>query len=440
MAGVTTLFARWYVLLMMVAVYTLSIADRYSISTVLEPIRLELKLTDSGIAFLTGTSLALFYVFFGFPLSWLTDRISRRHVIAFSVLAWSAMTMWTGLARSYGQLLASRLGVGVGEAGGTPGANSIISDYFPAARRPMALTIFSLGAPIGAWVAADFTGRIADQYGWRQVFVWLGATGVVFGTWLYVTVREPSRGCLDCNLKAETPSFMETMCYLWSQRSAVHLMIGSALTALWGWGLSWWTPAFLMRSYHLSAGQAGGITAPMHLYGGIAATLFTAWLLGRPSMGDPRRIVWLLGTGIGIATLVSFGIYWTHSLSVARGLFWIFIPSIYFYIGPCFGLLNNLAEPRMRAQFCAATLFVANIGNLVIAPTVVGLLSDWFAPGHVSNAASLRLALLCLVPTGLWATFHYFWSARAMVQDQERATGVKVLVSGALPVAAVAAA
>ena len=430
---VTTLFSRWYVLLMMVAVYTLSIADRYSISTVLEPIRLELKLSDSGIAFLTGTSLALFYVFFGFPLSWLTDRVNRRYVIAFSVLAWSGMTLWTGLARNYGQLLVSRLGVGVGEAGGTPGANSLLSDYFPAARRPMALTIFSLGAPIGAWVAAGFAGRIADQYGWRQVFILLGAAGVAFGTWLYVTVREPQRGCLDHNLAAETPSFLETMRYLWTQRSCVHLMIGSALTALWGWGLSWWTPAFLMRTYHLSAGQAGGITAPMHLYGGMAATLLTAWWLGRPSMADPRRIVWLLGTGIGLATFVSFGIYWTHSLSVARLLFWFFIPSIYFYIGPCFGLINNLAEPRMRALFCAATLFVANIGNLVIAPTAVGLLSDWFAPQHVANAASLRLAMLCLVPTGLWATFHYFWSARRMVQDQERATGVKVLTVSVTP-------
>ncbi|MGA3159484.1 MAG: MFS transporter, partial [Steroidobacteraceae bacterium] len=183
----TSIVARWYVLMMMVAVYTLSIADRYSISTVMEPIRLELHLTDSGIAFLTSAIIALFYVVFGFPLSWLIDRVSRRVVIAFSVLGWSVMTLSTGLSANYSQLLLSRLGVGVGEAGGTPGANSILSDYFPAVRRPMALTIFSLGAPIGAWVAADFAGRVTDLYGWRTVFLWLGAAGVVFGVWLYVT-------------------------------------------------------------------------------------------------------------------------------------------------------------------------------------------------------------------------------------------------------------
>jgi MFS family permease len=232
---------RWYVLFAMVGVYTLSIADRYVISTVLEPIRLELHLTDSGIAFLTGVSLALFYVFFGFPLSWLIDRYSRRNIIAFSVVAWSVMTVSCGLARNYWQILISRIGVGIGEAGGTPGASSILSDYFPAARRPMALGVFALGAPIGAWLGADVAGQIADAYTWRTVFLWFGVPGVAFGLLLYLTIREPRRGQLDHNLKAAAPPLLETFRYLWSQRSAVHVMAGSALTALWGWGLMWWT-------------------------------------------------------------------------------------------------------------------------------------------------------------------------------------------------------
>src|SRR3984893_477504 len=171
-ANTTSAFVRWYVLLMMCLVYSLSIADRYVISTVLEPIRLELHLSDSGIGFLTGGSPALSYVSFGFPLSCLTDRSSRRNIIAASLVAWSAMTVCCGLARNYWQLLWSRVGVGIGEAGGTPGANSIISDYFPALRRPMALTIFSLGAPIGAWLGSQIAGAIADREGWRAVFLW----------------------------------------------------------------------------------------------------------------------------------------------------------------------------------------------------------------------------------------------------------------------------
>jgi len=133
-----------------------------------------------------------------------------------------------------------------------------------------------------------------------------------------------------------------------------------------------------------------------------------------------------MGTIIGIATFASIGIYWTRDLEVARALFWIFIPSIYFYIGPCFGILNNLAKPRMRAMFCASTLFVANVGNLLIAPFYVGNLSNYFDPAGQGTGESLRLALMCLAPVGFWATFHYFWSARQLVQDQERATGIKI--------------
>ena len=422
----TSTFVRWYVLLMMCLAYTLSIADRYVISTVLEPIRLELHLSDSGVGFLTGVSLALFYVSFGFPIAWLADRYSRRNIISLSLVAWSAMTVFCGVARTYWQLLWSRIGVGIGEAGGTPGANSIISDYFPAARRPMALTVFSLGAPIGAWLGANVAGAIADQYGWRSVFVALGVPGVVLGLAVFLTVKEPRRGQLDArNSGSAAPTLRCTMHFLWQQRSAVHVMIASALTALWGWGLMWWTPAFLMRSYALTPGHAGAITGPIHLIGGIAASVFGGWLMARPSMSDPRRIMWLLGTGIAISTVASGIIYWTHSLALATALFWIFIPSIYLYIGPTFGLLNNLAQPEMRAVFCATVLFVANIGNLVVAPQLVGMLSDWFAPNHIANAASLRLAMLCLVPTGFWSAAHYFWSARDLRCDQERASGIQ---------------
>ena len=421
-----TLAARWYVLIVMVLVYTMSIADRYAISTVQESIRLELKLTDSGIASLTGVSLGLFYVTFGFPIAWLIDRSNRRNIIAASVAAWSAMTVLCGLARNYTQLIISRIGVGVGEAGGTPGANSILSDYFPAERRPMALTVFGLGAPIGAWLAADFAGAIADHFGWRTVFLALGVPGAILATLIYFTVKEPRRGRFDAKANDVNADLGESMRFLWQQRSAVHVMLASALTALWGWGLMWWTPTFLMRSYGLTTGEAGAIIGPINLWAGIGATVLTGWLLGRPSMSDPRRIVWLLGGVIGLVTIPSIVIYWTHDLAVAKAMFWIFIPAIYFYIGPCFGLLNNLAQPRMRAMFCAATLFVANVANLIIAPKLVGILSDWFAPDHVANAASLRLALLCLAPVGFWAAFHYFYSAKNLAGDQVRATGVAI--------------
>ncbi|HEY3786941.1 MAG TPA: MFS transporter [Steroidobacteraceae bacterium] len=420
-AAPTTLVARWYVLIMMCLVYTLSIADRYVVSTVLDSIRLELHLTDSGVAWLTGAAFGLFYVVLGFPLSWLIDRKSRRNIVALCLVVWSAMTAVCGLARTSMQFFFARVGVTVGEAGGTPGANSLLSDYFPASRRAMALTVFSLGAPIGAWVGYNVAGTIADHYGWRAVFFALGLPGVLAGSAVWLTVREPRRGCLDSGDDGPAPSFATTMRFLWQQRSAVHVMMGTAVCALWGWGLMFWTPAFLQRTYHMSIGEASGVTQNMHLWGGGIATLVTGFLMARSTMADARRIVWLLAAGIAIATVASGVVYYTRDLALAKAMLWIFIPAIYFYIGPGFGLLNNLAQCRMRAMFCAMVLFLANLGNLVIAPPLIGSLSDWFAPNHVPNADSLRLAMLCLVPTGLWAAAHLFLAARDITKDQKRA-------------------
>ncbi len=430
---------RWYVLIMMCLVYTLSIADRYVISTVLEPIRKELGLTDFMVNMAAGLPLAIFYLVFGFPLSWLIDRGSRRNIVAASLVAWSAMTMLCGKAQFALQFSLTRIGVGIGEAGGTPGANSILSDYFTAPLRPMALTVFSLGAPIGAWLAAQYAGDVADGHGWaahaatifagtqgwRSVFIVLGAPGIVVGLLIFLTVREPKRGQLDHASTHASPTLAETWRFLWGQKSALNLMLASAITAFWGWGLMWFTPTFLQRTYGMTPGEAGDVTGPMHLYGGIAATVLTSWLIARPWFRDPRRVVWLLGAGIGLATIPSIVVYYTHSLPLAKAMLWIFVPSIYFYIGPCFGLLNNLSPPPMRAIFCASTLLVANLGNLILAPAIGGMLSDWFASGQTGDAASLRLALLCLGPTGFWATYHYFTCTRTMLQDQERATGIK---------------
>src|SRR5579862_7160918 len=245
-----TLLERWYVLIMMCLVYTMSIADRYVVSTVLEPIRLDLHLTNFGVALLTGFAFGLFYVVLGFPLSWLIDRKSRRNIVAACLVLWSIMTAVCGLARTSLQFFLARVGVTVGEAGGTPGANSLLSDYFPATRRAMALTVFSLGAPIGAWVGYNVAGAIADTYGWRGVFFALGVPGVVAGLAVWLTVREPRRGCLDSSEaeQSDAPTIAETMRFWWSQRSAVHLMIGTAVCALWGWGLMFWTTVFLQRT------------------------------------------------------------------------------------------------------------------------------------------------------------------------------------------------
>jgi predicted MFS family arabinose efflux permease len=414
---------RWYVVIVMCLVYAVSIADRYVVSTVLEPIRLDLKLSDAGVGFLTGVPLGLFYVSFGIPMSWLADRRNRRNILVASLILWSGFTALCGLSRNYWQFLVGRIAVGIGETGGTPPANSIIADFFPADRRPMALGVFALGAPIGAWLGADLAGAVAHAYGWRAAFLALGVPGVIMGTIIYFSIREPRRGRMDAVADSAAPPLWESLRFLWRQRAAFHVVMGSGVCALWGWGLVWFTPTFLMRTYHLNVGEAGAVTGHIHLVGGIVATAGTAWILSRPSMADPRRVVWLLAAGVGFTTIPSFLAYWTQTLWVAKLMFWVFIPAIYFYIGPCMGLMQNLAPPRMRAMFTAWSLVVGNVFNLIVAPQGVGLLSDWLAGSGGGDAASLRLALLVLAPTGFWATYHFCMASRTIVADQKRAIG-----------------
>jgi MFS family permease len=409
------------VLILVCLIYAINIADRYVVSTVLEPMRLEMRLDDAGVAILTGWPLAIFYGTFGLAISWLADRSNRRNILAVSLIIWSAFTAVCGVTRTYWEFLFARVGVAVGEAGGTPPSTAIVSDYFPPERRPMAMGVLALGAPIGAFLGANFAGYIAHAYTWRAAFIALGIPGLVMGAIVYLTVREPVRGRLDAVVDEIKPSLGVTLRFLYRQKAAFHVVVGGGLCALWGWGLMSWTPTFLQRAYGLNVSEAADITGNIHLIGGSIATAGTAWVLSRPAMADPRRVVWLLAGGIGLATIPSIIAYWTHSLLLCKLMFWLFIPAIYFYIGPCFGLLNNLAPCHMRNMVIAISLLVANVLNWIVAPYTIGFLSDWFARPHASDAASLRLAMLILAPSGFWAAYHLYLATKTVIADQKRA-------------------
>jgi len=395
---------RWYVLGILTVVYALNIADRFSISTLIEPIRAELHLSDAGIAFLTGGALAVFYVTVGIPVAALADRANRRNILAVSLAAWSAMTALCGLAQNLMQLMLARFGVGIGEAGGTPPSTSILADKFPPARRPMALTA-------------------AERGGWRAAFLVLGIPGVVMALIVWLTVREPRRGQLDGDATpAARSTFPDTLRFIAAQRSAVHLLVGGSVATFWSWGLMWWTPAFLQRSHHLSVGQAGQLLGPMHLIAGTASTLLAGWLMAQRAAADPRYVTRLLGWATALTTVPSLLLYWVVSERAAVLLLWVFVPAVYFYIGPILGLLQNVVPAQMRATTCAILLFLANVANLLLAPQLIGWLSDWFASAFGAGTESLRWALLLLAPTGFWAAWHLWTSGRTIREDAARAS------------------
>jgi MFS family permease len=453
---------RRYVLGLLTLVYALNIADRFSVSTLIEPIRLELHLSDSGIAFLTGVALAIFYVTVGIPIAVLADRSNRRNILAVSLAVWSAMTAFCGYARNYGQLFLGRIGVGIGEAGGTPPSSSILADEFPPQRRPMALTIFALGAPLGAWLGSSITGDIAARFGWRGAFRALGIPGVLCALVLWLTVREPRRGACDAAGRSEgaspsgepraadrsaplnratpiddarvaafllalipSPTLVYTVLWIFRHRSALHLILGGAVATFWSWGLMWWMPTFLVRSHHLTVAQAGDLLGPMHLIAGTGGTLLASWLMTARAAADAKRITRLLTWVTALTTVPSIALVCVRSDLAATVLLWIFVPAVYFYIGPILGLLQNVVPPHMRATTGALLLFAANVGNLVFAPQLIGVLSDGFASAFHAGTESLRWAMLILAPTGFWAAWHLRAAGRT-VREDEAAAGVTV--------------
>jgi predicted MFS family arabinose efflux permease len=403
---------RWYVLFLLTATYALNIADRFVISTLIEPIKADLRLSDSAIGFLTGTSLALFYVAAGLPLSVLADRINRRNLVTCSLAAWSLMTVICGFTRTFWQLMAARVLVGVGEAGGTPPSQSLISDFFPWRRRAFALSIYAVGASVGSMLGSS-AGYVSDLWGWRSAFFVLGVPGIVLAFVLRATVKEPARGRLDARAASDHGSaFTDMLEFAWHQPALLHALIGGALYSTWAFGLLWWMPSFLVRSHHMRLGDAGGAVSLMHGIGGTAMLLGTTLIMRQLIARDARAVPWFLCLCCTVGSLPSIIALTASSRGMALGMLWLFVPLSYAPIGPCFALVQNLVPAPMRSKVVGLFLLMTTVGNLVIAPQLVGFGSDLLAIRY--GADSLRMALLPLSMVGFWAAAHFWMCGRRL--------------------------
>jgi len=413
----SSIATRWYVLALLTSVYAMNIADRFMISTLIEPIKADLHLSDSAIGLLTGVALALFYVTAGLPLALIGDKSNRRNLISVSLLAWSVATAACGFIRTFWQFMIARILVGVGEAGGTPPSHSLVSDYFPPGRRALALSIYSIGASLGSMIGAT-SGTISEHWGWRAAFWVLGLPGVLLALLILSTVKEPARGRLDSPQRVrEAVRFRRTLSYTRHHPTLAHCLIGGSAFTLWAWGLMWWTPSYLIRSHHLTLGAASGMLSLIHGVGGtialIATSLFMPFVEKRGAHAVPlfTAVVIVAGT---IPSIIAFS---TTSASMAVAMLWIFIPLSYCTFGPVFALVQNLVPAEMRSQAVALLLFLSNIANLVLAPQLVGIVSDALAPRFGSE--SLRLALLPLTLCGFWAAAHFWLVARRTAASAE---------------------
>jgi predicted MFS family arabinose efflux permease len=407
---------RRYVLGLLLVVYVFNFLDRQILTILLEPIKQEFALSDAQLGLLGGLAFAFFYTLLGIPIAMWADRGTRTKIIALALFIWSLMTAVTGLATSFATLLLARIGVGIGEAGGSPPSHSLLADYFPPERRGMALGVYAAGIPIGSAIGALAGGWIGATLGWRTAFMVVGLPGVLLALVVLLTLREPRRGQSDgVALVGDAEKLGDVLGFLLRLRSFRHLAFAAALHAFYGYGAATFVPSFFARVHEIPLGLRGTLFAIILLSGGIG-NVVGGRLADRYGARDARWYLWVPGiaTLLGIPAAVAFYLWPTPYVAVALGC----LPTILgaMYLGPTFALTQTLVRPRMRALASAVLLFIINMIGLGGGPTFVGWLSDRLTPTY--GVEAVRYALLYTVVAGaLWAVFHYWAGARTLRED-----------------------
>jgi MFS family permease len=406
-----------YALGLLCVVYVVNFVDRQVLAILLQSIKEDLGLTDLQLGLLSGTAFGLFYATLGIPIARLADRFSRKGVISICVAIWSGMTALCGTASGFGMLLLYRVGVGVGEAGGSPPAHSMISDYFPPEKRATALGIFSLGIPLGILVGFLAGGWLDQTLGWRQAFIVVGLPGVLVAALAALTLREPPRGHSEglTNDADNAPTAAEVIRYLWRLRSFRHVSLGSALYAFVGYSVTNWAPSFLARSHDMEGGAIGTSLALIIGIGGGAGIYLGGVLADRLSVGDPRGRVRVPAVAQILSVPFSIVVYTATSTPLALAAFTVPAFLGLMYQGPAFAVVQSLATPKMRATAAAVLLFVINIIGLAVGPALTGALSDALEPRF--GTESLRYALLIVSMVLAWSAFHFHRAGHTLVDD-----------------------
>ncbi|KAB7742669.1 MFS transporter [Parvibaculum sedimenti] len=413
---------RNYALGLLMMAYTANYVDRQILSILLQPIKMELGLSDTQLGFLSGITFALFYATLGIPIAVWADRGNRRNIIALALTIFSGMTVVCGSVTSFAQLALARIGVGVGEAGSSPPAHSMISDMFPPEKRASAMGVYSLGINIGILIGFLVGGWVSQWYGWRAAFYVVGVPGLIIALLVRFTLKEPVRGHADgLTLQGEgaAPRIAEVFRLLWSQRSFRHIAFGSALAAMGGYAGVTWLPAFLSRSFAMTPGEIGTALALIIGISGGAGTYFTGHFADRLAKRDIRWNVWVVAIVVGICFPFSIALYLSAGKVAALTIFVIPAFGGAAYIAPSLAMTQALVTVRMRAAASAVLFLVLNLIGMGLGPQLAGLLSDLYHPTY--GQESLRYALLTISVVWVWAAVHYLLAARTLKDDIERA-------------------
>jgi len=400
-----------YVLWVLLLVYVLNFLDRQVVVILAEPIKRDLGLSDTQVGLMTGLAFALLYTLLGFPLARFADqpRSNRVGLIAVSLAVWSGFTALCGLSQTFIQLLLARVGVGIGEAGCTPAAHSLISEMVRPEKRASALALYGMGIPIGSLLGLVLGGLLADALGWRHTFFILGVPGVAVALLVWLTIKDPRRRLAPI---ADPPSPVrlgEVLAELGRSKTFVTIAAAASFIAFLGYGKGVWTTIFFIRSHGLSPGQVGlwlGLGAGLS---GVFGTWLGGFLAERFGTRDPRHLLTAPIIGMSISFPFLLAAYSVESWKLSILL--VCIPTVFNSLsyGPAFAIIQGVIRPQSRAMAVAVVSFGQSLLGLGLGPLGFGLLSDAVRP--LAGADSIRWVLFGAAFMGLIPAF-LFWRAR----------------------------
>ena len=404
----------YYVLAVLFVVYVFNFIDRQILAILLQPIKDDLQVSDTAMGFLTGFAFAVFYAIAGLPLARIADRWVRRSLIALSIATWSIMTAASGFARHFTDLAVARVGVGIGEAGCTPPAHSLLSDYFPPEKRATVLAVYACGIYTGVGLGFWLGGWINEAYGWRIAFMVIGLPGVALAALVRLTVREPVRGLSERQpLSDRTYSLSEAWHFLTSLPSGRWISLAAAFQAFVGYGLGAWIPAFFIRVHHMTTGELGMWLSWIVGIGGALGAFSGGWLADRWVGRQPRARAYI--SLIGALASIPFIMGGLLIGDTTLALLVLFPANVFgtMWLGPAGSIIQDLAPPAMRATASAVFIFIVTIIGLGAGPQTVGILNDL-----IGTPDAIRYSLLWVaVSTSLISAVFFYLAGKTLVQD-----------------------
>ncbi len=408
-------------LVLLAAIAVVGFIDRIIMNVLVEPLKAEFSLSDTEIGVLNGLAFAVLNVGLGLFVARLAERRHRISLIAIGTFFWSIATAACGMAASLGQLILARIGVGVGEAIGLPSTQSVVSDYFPREKRATVMGVLQLAPPIGAFLGASGGALIAQIYGWRYAFFVAAVPGLILAVLLVLLIAEPERGKHDGAQTGEVPSLMTVLRRYWTWPTMRHMLLGSTIAGMVGFGLNGFLAAYLARRFGFSLVEAGMVAGLVASLPASISVLGAGWISDRmAARGNKRGYALFPAVTLFIsAPLYAFAI--TRDQPALLVCLVALCALIQFtYLGPTAGTFQNMLAPRMRATGAAFTGVIYTLISGGLGPLLLGAFSDHYAARGVDPGVALGFAMATAAGFYLWASVHFAIASRTIEADLAR--------------------